>query len=608
VGEGTDTSPNDAQFAVILYNPSRTEPLLVDVLGSQPQEESTISVSVPPSALETVKLEPRNISGSGITNLAWRIKGNRPFVVYQFNPLDNEIPVFSNDASLLLPSNALGRDYLALTGVGGVPFVTIVGTANNTQVTVKPTFEIEPSSAGTSSRTVPGIAAGETVIFDLAAGEVLNLRATADPNADLSGTKISSDRIVSVFSGNVAASTGDRCCADHLEQQLPPTKSWGTTFVGARTEPRANAPDHWAVIAREDGTVLNFSGNLSPDVTLAAGEVYRFATTNDFLLVADKPVLVGQFLASSFEVLAEGDFCKSDADCDVGKCSEQGSGGGRCTTTCDILSSDCGSSDICINRLLIDGDLGGTCRYRPCGNELQSCPGGRSCVQGDGLSVCLETCVGLGAACESSAQLCQFTSDDNYCVANECASDADCAGNRCEFTEGATGRCVSDCIPKSTCAAGFACLPAGYATGTLTDGICLPVEQCETDSDCPDGHTCAVKGNVRNCQPIGDPAFILAVPKEQWRDSYTFLAPTGYQEDYANVMFYKGTSVSIDGQPVGPGLLVPGTDARVARIRIDDGAHTVTADKPIGVTVYGYHDDVSYGYPAGVNLFELDAD
>jgi hypothetical protein len=73
-------------------------------------------------------------------------------------------------------------------------------------------------------------------------------------------------------------------------------------------------------------------------------------------------------------------------------------------------------------------------------------------------------------------------------------------------------------------------------------------------------------------------------------------------------MFYKGTSVSIDGQPVGPGLLVPGTDARVARIRIDDGAHTVTADKPIGVTVYGYHDDVSYGYPAGVNLFELDAD
>ena len=35
---------------------------------------------------------------------------------------------------------------------------------------------------------------------------------------------------------------------------------------------------------------------------------------------------------------------------------------------------------------------------------------------------------------------------------------------------------------------------------------------------------------------------------------------------------------------------------------LSDGVHKLTSDKPVGVISYGYDDDVSYGYTAGLNL------
>ena len=55
---------------------------------------------------------------------------------------------------------------------------------------------------------------------------------------------------------------------------------------------------------------------------------------------------------------------------------------------------------------------------------------------------------------------------------------------------------------------------------------------------------------------------------------------------------------------VPPGLFQPiqGTDYRVARLTVSDGVHRIDASEPVGVIVYGYDDDVSYGYPAGLDL------
>ena len=44
---------------------------------------------------------------------------------------------------------------------------------------------------------------------------------------------------------------------------------------------------------------------------------------------------------------------------------------------------------------------------------------------------------------------------------------------------------------------------------------------------------------------------------------------------------------------------------QVARLKVGDGVHSLDASAPVGVVVYGYDDDVSYGYPAGLDLDDL---
>src|SRR5262249_24185859 len=84
--------------------------------------------SVPPHDVKVFNLGPRNADQCGTTlscpNLsykAFRIQTSIPVVVYQFNPLNNTSQAFSNDATLLLPSNALDPAARGLTaeGLGG---------------------------------------------------------------------------------------------------------------------------------------------------------------------------------------------------------------------------------------------------------------------------------------------------------------------------------------------------------------------------------------------------------------------------------------------------------------------------------------------------------
>ena len=93
---------------------------------------------------------------------------------------------------------------------------------------------------------------------------------------------------------------------------------------------------------------------------------------------------------------------------------------------------------------------------------------------------------------------------------------------------------------------------------------------------------------------------------EQFRNEYTFLVPDAYLEDYLNIIAPTEAVVELDGVALeGVVFESVGGDFKVARIPIGDGVHRIEADAPVGVTVYGYDDDVSYGYPAGTNLSDL---
>jgi hypothetical protein len=288
-----------------------------------------------PGGLKIVDLDPRELDGSSLPQLndgpgtfrshhAYHIVSTAPLIAYQFNPLEN-VNVFSNDASLLLPTPALHTRYMVLSwpqtlaltengdtngGIDLRAFLTIVGTEDDTQLSVD-----------LSTRTLPGADIpegfdGDTLELALDRFEVINLE-TDDFNADFTSTRIQSDKPVAVFTGSEASDVPRfdsfltrQCCADHLEEQLFPEVAFGKLFVAVKTPLRSpvvdaagwdisvvpDEPEWWRVIATaEDTTIVT---NLPPpndSFLLQRGGSVIFASERDFVMSASSAVAFAQF-------------------------------------------------------------------------------------------------------------------------------------------------------------------------------------------------------------------------------------------------------------------------------------------------------------------------
>ena len=103
----------------------------------------------------------------------------------------------------------------------------------------------------------------------------------------------------------------------------------------------------------------------------------------------------------------------------------------------------------------------------------------------------------------------------------------------------------------------------------------------------------------------GDPAFSLGIPTEQFRTSYSFLAPTTYTRSYVNVTAPTGATVTLDGSPVSGFTAVGGTGFSVGRVMITGGQHNISSDQPFGIVVYGFGSYTSYMYPGGLDFEEI---
>ena len=89
--------------------------------------------TIAPRGIVILELPARNIEGTMIEERAYRVVANSPLTAYQFNPLEN-VEVFSNDASLLLPTSTAGTDYWMMTREQTFDdlkgFVTVVGISD----------------------------------------------------------------------------------------------------------------------------------------------------------------------------------------------------------------------------------------------------------------------------------------------------------------------------------------------------------------------------------------------------------------------------------------------------------------------------------------------
>jgi hypothetical protein len=105
----------------------------------------------------------------------------------------------------------------------------------------------------------------------------------------------------------------------------------------------------------------------------------------------------------------------------------------------------------------------------------------------------------------------------------------------------------------------------------------------------------------------GDPAMALAVPVEQYRTRYTFLAPTSYVHNYLTVIHPIGVYPALDGSPIS-GETVEITDEHArTNLDISGGIHEIAVedDNPFAITVYGVGTYTSYMYPGGLDLKEV---
>lgn len=117
---------------------------------------------------------------------------------------------------------------------------------------------------------------------------------------------------------------------------------------------------------------------------------------------------------------------------------------------------------------------------------------------------------------------------------------------------------------------------------------------------CPAG--CGGFGNRCNTG-IGDPTFVLNVPTRQFLDDYVFYVPNDYRQNHLSVVARNGTSVFLNGAQVGATPQPVGTtDWHVLHLDVPPGVQRLSATADVGLYVYGYDCDVSYGYPGGMNL------
>lgn len=293
------SSPGGAPTGLLISNPGPDlATVTVRVGGASGSLAAAGDVAAGASQIFT--LASRSLVDTSVGS-GWLVSSSRPVLAGQFNPLA-VINMFSNDASLLWPTQTLGTSYRVAswptmdTADGFVSQLAVVATQPGvTRLTIRPTAQ---TLAGGS---VGSFAAGVAQTVDLTQGQALSL-ASAVAGGDLTGTQIDSTQPVAVFGGNECANVPtDVNFCDHVEEQMLPVSRWGRRYVLAQSPPRGLEPDRYSVMASVAGTVLHTIPVVSgvDGVTLGAGESLDFWAYNDMAIYATQPIAVTQFLVGT---------------------------------------------------------------------------------------------------------------------------------------------------------------------------------------------------------------------------------------------------------------------------------------------------------------------
>jgi hypothetical protein len=147
---------------------------------------------------------------------------------------------------------------------------------------------------------------------------------------------------------------------------------------------------------------------------------------------------------------------------------------------------------------------------------------------------------------------------------------------------------------------------ASYACDPLDAGS---IDECRdlTGYEASRCNSIAPGSSEGRCEQIGDPSLVQVPPTAQYRSDYVFLVPEGSAHDYIVVAGHAGTKLELDAAAIDEvpvAIAEVGADRFVRwRIEVLPGSHTLVAvGAQVGAIVYGYDADVSYAFPAGLDL------
>ncbi len=328
-------------FAVAVSNPQATA---VNVTVTGGALTATMNVSIPANAVQAITLpwvaalkgpdfDQNTVVGDPgssriVAGGAYHLTTDVPVSVYQFNALEYEIDAgadsgacpgfagagghcfsYSNDASLLLPSNVASGDYgvLAWPSFGATPgFVAVTATKDATHVTVYPAGQTQ----GVPEAGPPIMLRGDNATYTLNAGDVLELFSDVGDilnpayNFDLSGTIVHADQPVMTWGGHGCTFIPQtkRAC-DHLESSMFPVQVLGEQYIV--TMPHTPHGEHqWVrVMGLYENTSVAFDPPVSgqSQVTLNAGEVLDLNDVSaSFAIVSNGRVAVAQYMLGEY--------------------------------------------------------------------------------------------------------------------------------------------------------------------------------------------------------------------------------------------------------------------------------------------------------------------
>jgi gliding motility-associated-like protein len=247
-------------------------------------------ISIPTSAF---------INTEGYFSKGIHIKSERPIAVYAHIYAQSV-----SGATLLLPVNAMGKDYYSLNytqisnNSGARSSFSVIATEDNTQVEITPAAALTSGAPANRKFTVTLLKKG-----DLYQGLSFT---------DLTGTKIRSVsaadgkcKKVAVFSGSgkigIGCSSPGSLSSDNFFQQVYPTASWGRFYI---TAPLKNRPyDVYRIVLSDPSTVVTLNGSTVPSTSFSGGLYYEFTATTPNVISADKPIQVVQYSATQNQTL-----------------------------------------------------------------------------------------------------------------------------------------------------------------------------------------------------------------------------------------------------------------------------------------------------------------